>query len=113
MCAVKADKEIVMNRKWMMVLLAFTLTVALWGGLPAQRVSAAITGVTINYYPRYIPINAPVPCTDPGGTPWAVQVTVTGDPGQKFTLQIAQEGGYFCMWSPLSSTWVLYAQPAQ
>ena len=113
MCAVKADKEIVMNRKWMMVLLAFTLTVALWGGLPAQRVSAAITGVTINYYPRYIPINAPVPCTDPGGTPWAVQVTVTGDPGQNFTLQVAQEGGYFCMWSPLSSSWVFYAEPAQ
>ena len=102
-----------MNRKIGVVFLAFVLASALWGGMPAQRASAAITSVQIVYYPNTIAADAGNPnCTTGGGTPFAAYVTVNGNSGDKATVQLLQTGAGICVWNPTSATWISYAAPS-
>jgi hypothetical protein len=96
-----------MNRKIFPILLAFVLALALWGGLPPQKAQAAITSVSLNYYPTYIPQDAPASCAS--GTPFVVIATVNAtDTGsdQYFTAhtRLPVEGSA-CTFNPSTGTW--------
>jgi len=99
-----------MKRKSLTFLIALTLALALWGSLPAQNVSAEITGIEITYYPLYIPVNADSSCTSDVGTPFTMRIRVSGTPGQNIILLTAIPGipvaSSTCTWSPTAEAWL-------
>jgi len=93
-----------MNRKLLTLLLSLALALAVWGGLPVHKAQAAITSVTIVYWPSHIPMDASNPCDTGGGTAYGVYVTVTGDPNENFTLSTAV-GSTGCTWDAVNGAW--------
>jgi len=96
-----------MNRKLLTLLLSLALALAVWGGLPVHKAQAAITSVTLNYYPVNVPQDAPVGCAT--GTSFVVIATVNAtDTGldQYFTGHVTLGmPGSACTYNSTTGTW--------
>ncbi|MBE2202316.1 MAG: hypothetical protein IAE79_27140 [Anaerolinea sp.] len=91
------------NKVWSIILSAVLLIILL-SISPIQPAQAAITGITINYYPLNIPVDSGGPCTSQG-TPFAVRITVqTSIPNENFAAKI-RFGTGGCTWNPATATW--------
>jgi hypothetical protein len=91
------------NRKLISIAVSVALALGLWGVMPTEKAFAAVTAISIDYFPVYIPNDGGTNCTTQG-TPFAVRVTVTGDPSQNFALKVRLGTGG-CTWRSDTATW--------
>ncbi len=90
-------------RKVLLLVLSLALALGAWVVRPTPQVRAAISSLTIDYYPAYIHLGEADVCNS--GTPFAVRVTVFGNVGDNFAVKIRLGTGA-CTWSPISNQWL-------